>query len=264
MTEVKLGMSKHEVTELLGPPLDYMSLGGLLGTTPYSGTLYGGTVRPTGLFGRFRKPKVVPNDQVRLTGGKVTWLYRDVPPGMETLVTLTNGVVTDAFDRPYDPSTRTQPDHEWSRELLPIALTKVEADPTFAQTVRLPGWQRQRSDEVSEFVAGASARSEDNELGRSASRFGELDVIVSYCEDLPITDVRPRYFPHGYLPVLTGLVDGFGIPPRRRDLAHWVLCRSTEGETMAHLVYLPATEQTIVLPWDLMSPEEQSGRTPSS
>lgn len=253
-------MSKYEVVDILGPPLDYMTMADLIGDS----ASYGGTVRPTGLLSRFRKPKVVPKEQVRLPA-EVYWLYHDVPPGRETNVVLKNGVVTLAEDKPYDESNRHLPEHEWTRELMANHLARVEADPTFAELPRLPGWQRLRSAEVRDFAENTYAAAQPpDQLGRAARRFGELDMIVSYCELTSPGQLRATYFRDGYLPVLGRLIDDFGIRPGRYDLAHWIFGRTSDSDTIGHLAYVPAGGAIRLMPWDLLSAGEQSGRSASS
>jgi hypothetical protein len=252
MTQVKPGMSKHDVVDLLGPPLDYLSLGDLLGSHRY-----GGTVRSTGPGDDVR---VVPKDQLRLAD-TVNWLYLDVPPGRETTLTLKDGVVVSAQERPYDGSDRELPEHGWAQARMEGHFAKVEGDPTFAEIVQVPGWQRLRSTEVREFVQNTYATSKPDQIGRAARRFGELDVVVSYCELTALADLRPTYFANGYLPVLSRLIEDFGIRPRQYDLAHWILGSTRDSGTIAHLAYVPSADVMMLMPWDLLSDAERAPKS---
>jgi hypothetical protein len=239
MTQVTPGMSKYEVVDVLGPPLDFLSTEDLIGNTPYSGS-------------GFRD--------------SVSWLYLDVPPGRETRVTLDDDVVTSAREQPYDPSEFRRPGHEWARPLMADHLAKTESDPTFAGLVRLPGWQRLRSADVLKFVEIThAAPPRPSQLGRAARRFGEVDVLVSFCELTSADQLRAAYFPEGYLAVLSDLVSSFGIRPRQLDLAHWIFGRTSDSDTVVHLAYVPAADGVmIMMPWELLSAAEQSGRSASS
>jgi hypothetical protein len=240
MTQVTPGMSKYEVVDVLGPPLDFLTTEDLIGNTPYSGSM--------GLR------------------DSVSWLYLDVPPGRETRVTLEDGVVTSARELPYDASEFRRPGHEWARPLMADHHARTEADPTFAGLVRLPGWRRLRTADVLEFVEIThAAPPRPHQLGRAARRFGEVDVLVSFCELTAADQLRSTYFPDGYLPVLSDLVTSFAIRPRQCDLAHWIFGRTSDSDTVAHLAYVPAADGVMsMMPWDLLSAAEQSGGRASS
>ncbi|MDX6247483.1 MAG: hypothetical protein QOF10_843 [Kribbellaceae bacterium] len=238
MTQVTPGMSKYEVVDVLGPPLDFLTTEDFLGNTPHSGS--------------FRD--------------SVSWLYLDVPPGRETQVTLEGGVVTSARDLPYDASDVGRPGHEWARPLMADHLARTESDPVFAGLVRLPGWRRLGSPEVLDFVEITHAAPPGPyQIGRAARRFGELDVLLSFCELTSADQLRTTYLNRGYVPVLSDLVASFGIRPRQYDLAHWIFGRTSDSDTVAHLAYVPAAAGVmIMMPWDLLSAAEQSGRSASS
>jgi hypothetical protein len=64
--------------------------------------------------------------------------------------------------------------------------------------------------------------------------------------------------PGGYMPQLDRLLRASAIRLGEVDVAHWILCRDQDGRSVVHLAYVPATRGiTALMPWDLLSAEEQ-------
>jgi hypothetical protein len=191
----------------------------------------------------------------------VGWLYLDVPEtGVETTVSFVNGRVTVARERPYDASARQVVRHDWAQELMLNHVARLEREfPDPGLTAR-PAWKRLTSQEVLEFALTARAYpAGPGRIGRCARRFGDLDVIVSLFEVTAPDQIR-ALVPNGYIAELMALVDGFGITPGKLDLAHWIIGRASTDDTVAHLAFLPsARDITALMPWDLLSPDEQQG-----
>jgi hypothetical protein len=239
VTGIEQGMSPREVVDLIGPPLDFMEPADLLGGAEFA-------VMTSGAAAQFKQ--------------KVHWLYIDIPNrGLETTVTFTNGAVSFARTQVYDASQREVVHHDWTYRLMINHLERMDRDWPDKRLIARPAWQRLATDEVLEFVETASAYPHAaGSIGRSAWRFGDLDVIVSLFEETDPDAIR-AVMPDGYIPALSALVDGFGITPGKIDLAHWILGCASDTDTVAHLAFIPATRDlTFMVPWDLLSPAERA------
>jgi hypothetical protein len=236
MTAIRPGMTAHEVVDVLGPPRSTLT----------DEEFFRGR--------RFSGP--------RPHASKVYWLYLGMPPGRETNIVLDNDIVVSATERPYDAGDWGSAGNTWAVPAMAKQRSHVERQPTFAELVRLPGWHRLGEPDVIQFVVDSFATGETpTDLGRTARRFGELDVLLSIGPHLHPQEVRPAYFPDGYLPVLSRFVHDFGIRPGQYDLAHWILGHdpARKPSWSAQLTYVPANRNIITMyPWDLLSPEEQS------
>jgi hypothetical protein len=237
MTVIREGMTANEVVDILGPPLDTLSMEEFLSGRSFAG-----------------EPPA-----------HVYWLYLDVPPGRESNIVLDeNGVVVSATERPYDARDRPSAGNTWAKRAVAEQRAKVERQPTFAELVRLPGWQRLGGPDAVRFVVDTFATADNpTDLARRARRFGELDVFLSVGPHLDAAAIRAAYFADGYLPVLARFMEDFGIRPGQYDLAHWIFGhaprRMRKSAWVAHLAYIPADGGiTAVLPWELLSPGEQS------
>lgn len=221
MVDIERGMTPQQVVDALGPPLDFLDMAALVGSS-----------RSAGPVGR------ASDAQLR---NRRWWLYRDVPrAGVEINISFRNGRVVEAREHPYDLAAYTVFRHDWARAPVLREIARVAGGPAGGRLSGRPGWRRLGSAPVMEFVLTAYAYpTEPDEVGRAARRFGELDVIVSLFETTAAERMRAT-MPGGYVAELRSLADRFGLLPRRLDLAHWVIGRGPGGGAVAHLAFLPA------------------------
>lgn len=98
------------------------------------------------------------------------------------------------------------------------------------------------------------------EISCQVRRFGDLDVLVSSFETIDPAGIRAS-LPGGYITQLDRLLKEYGIRVGSTDVAHWMLCRDPRSGTPAvHLAYLSRVKgATVLMPWDLLTPQEQQG-----
>jgi hypothetical protein len=233
MAKVRNGMTPREVVEILGPPLDFADE-----TDP---SLGGGVVRagyrPRGLW----------------------WLYADWPkPGVEITLFFTNGQLASHNERRWHPPADEVVWDDWAHEVMVDHVTRMEDEFPDQRLAEQPGWYELTTQEVLDFVIATRADViAPGHIGRSARGFDDVDVIVSKFEVTDPATIR-TYLPHGYLRTLSKLIDGFGITPRKRDLAHWLLGHAPDGGIVAHLAYVPADDDvTTLVPSELLAPGER-------
>jgi hypothetical protein len=187
-----------------------------------------------------------------------SWRYDDVPePGTHLEISFTDGVVTGSHSG-LDHGRAAPPEHGWARELVPAHVAHVESVHPDQRLLDRPGWARLTDPEMLAFVGSVDGPPPDGTLSWSARRVGELDVIVGMVAVTGAAEIRER-LAHGYFVELASLIDGFGITPGRRDLAHWVFGATSPEDTVAHLAYLPtAKEITALAPTDLLTPADRA------
>jgi hypothetical protein len=230
MAKLWNGMTPREVVSLLGPPLDF---------TDDSDPRLGGARQP---------PR------------RLWWLYADWPkPGVEITVAFTYGKLTSYAERPWYPPEDEVVWDDWAHGVMVDHIATMEAEFADERLVDQPGWFDLTTQDVLDFVLAARADPiGPGRIGHSARRFEDVDVIVSKFEITDPARIR-TYLPNGYLPTLATLLTGFGITPRERDLAHWVLGHDPDGGTVAHLGYIPADDDvTTLVPAELLAPGEQA------
>ena len=256
--DIERGMTPEQVAELIGPPLDRIDMAGVIGGSQFAIV----TTSERGWKRWFRRRK--PQDPTSAMLSTFFWYYPDWPDkGTETMVNFAGGMVSSVQQRPSDPLDQAAVQHEWARDLITRQVARVATNHPDDRLVARPGWQRLTSPEVLDFVLNVNAFPARGERvpGR-ARRFGDLDLLVTM---LPVIDSHRirQLMPDGYLPVLDTLLRSFGLRPGRNDIAHWILCRDeNDGGTVAHLCYVPSTrEVTALMPWNLLSAEEQSRGT---
>ncbi|NEB37939.1 DUF5320 domain-containing protein [Streptomyces sp. SID14515] len=227
------------------------------------------TGRGRGLFGRLfgrREAASAPHPVVVRSGppasfsSSFNWFYPGFPEGQDTIVTVTRGIVTEIVSRPCGgappPTERANP---WAADLMARHIARVERDlPDLASHAN---WSVLTSDEVHEQVLRVhTSGPEGGQVACKVRRFGDLDVLVSSFDTIDPAVIRD-HLPGGYIAQLDRLLKEYGIRVGSTDIAHWILCRDPgTGTPGVHLAYVTRVKGVpVVMPWDLLTPEEQKG-----
>jgi hypothetical protein len=135
----------------------------------------------------------------------------------------------------------------WARELIPKHLAKLDNAGT--SLAWLPGWAALTSEHAISFVTHAK----DGEL----MGFADVRILVSLFRETEPERIQKR-MPGGYEKFLGKVADRAGVTfgDGQPDLAHWILCADRKLHVV-HLAYLPVSGKDALVPWDLMTPDEQ-------
>ncbi|PAZ17575.1 hypothetical protein CLM62_02335 [Streptomyces sp. SA15] len=185
------------------------------------------------------------------------WYYKHVPEqGMDTSIAFEGGMVIDVQTRTLEPPGPASARHGWARELIIRHLDRVVKDQPGLMTG--VAYREMTSPPVLDFVLNADAYpSPDGQITCRTQQFGQVGVLVTLLDLVEPARIR-ELMPGGYMPQLDRLLRASAIRLGEVDVAHWILCRDHDGRSVVHLAYVPASQGiTALMPWDLLSAEEQ-------
>ncbi|WP_344430538.1 hypothetical protein [Amycolatopsis minnesotensis] len=142
---------------------------------------------------------------------------------------------------------------EYELILRHAARIELEARPEY---LKLPAWSRMLGPDCLGFVAGDDPY--PLRFGPFPSRvreFGDLTVAVTLAGTRDPARIRDQ-LPGGYFGAFDALVRDAGIRLGESTVAHWTRC-DDNGNTAAHLSFLPPRGLPVLMAWELLSAEER-------
>ena len=135
----------------------------------------------------------------------------------------------------------------WVREVIAKHLERV--DQSGSAVAWRPGWATLGSEEATSFVACA----QDGE----ARQFKDVLILVSLFPELDPERIS-ALMPGGYINRVNEVARAAGLrrAADQTDVAHWLVCEAPAGQGV-HLGYFDMSSGNNLLPWDVLSPEEQ-------